>query len=962
MGPIGRMLRVQPGEGRTAGLIVALMAVAFAGSTIGESGTSALFFDRIGTDALPTMFLVQGVVGLGATVALTRALARADRHRVYVLEPLGLAVVVLFERGVVELNPSWIYPVLWLTVPIAALLQAVNVWGTAGLVTDTRGAKRLFPLFGAGAILGAVVGGLGTRPLAQAIGAQNLLVVWAAALAGSAWLCRIVIGTARPRVGRGRTARSRIARGPSTLSELRQSLSFVRRSSLLRWMTTAAVLFSVLFFSLYLPFAQASTLRFGNADDLAGFLGSFWASVTAVALVISLLLTNRLLGLFGAAAMVLVLPFLYAGSFAILIASGGFTAIVALRFIVVAWTQGVASPAWETLVNVVPDSRRDQTRAFLNGGPTQVGTAIAGLTQLVGQQALSSSQLSLIGLTAAVLTILVAWMIRGSYVSALVDALRAGRPSVFERPAIAGTPILPETDGRAIEIALDAARDSDPRMRRLAVEMLAEVEDRRVRGILVEAVDDGDPLVRANAVKGLARHAGPESAHLLQRALLDPDAGVRLAAVANMSQKGGDVTPSLLPLINDPDPTVAAASSVALLRSTARLQSIARLRSLISDVDPRVRVSVVDRLRRASADDVEILASPALSDPAPAVRAAALAALATVGSPAVFEPALEGLGADDQIVRAAALDSLFALGPAEHEERLREYADLRAELALDDAAKVAVIPTDGAATELLRDALLERGRRRALVALTALGLLTEDRDATRGALDNLNATDPRLLANALETLEVTAGSSLVRDLLTLWERPTGAASAGEDWLNRVLDDEDPFIRSCARLVQASQEKGAQMARSKPSLSALERILVLRKVPLFSALSPTDLARVADVCQECTYADSDVIVTEDEIGDELHIVVDGSVRVVRDNAGAGDLLAMRGPGEVVGEMSIITRAPRVASLIAEGDVRTVMIGRLEFESIISERPEVAMAVMRVLAERLGDEAAARTGPG
>ena len=93
-----------------------------------------------------------------------------------------------------------VYPVLWLTVTVAQLLQAVFMWGSAGLVTDTRAAKRLFPLFGAGGILGAVVGGFSTRPLAAAIGAENLLLVWAATLSRSRLVRR---GARRPTLREG---------------------------------------------------------------------------------------------------------------------------------------------------------------------------------------------------------------------------------------------------------------------------------------------------------------------------------------------------------------------------------------------------------------------------------------------------------------------------------------------------------------------------------------------------------------------------------------------------------------------------------------------------------------------------------------------------------------------------------------------------------------------------------------
>ena len=200
-------------------------------------------------------------------------------------------------------------------------------------------------------------------------------------------------------------------------------------------MTAAAVLFSVLYWSLYLPYARAATDHFPDADRLAGFFGLFGAGVTGVAFLVSMLLTNRLFGWFGVATMVLVLPVLYAGAFGILLLGSGFVTLVALRFAVGAWLQGVASPGWETLVNVVPENRRDQTRAFLNGGPTQVGTVIAGVVALVGRDVLTPRQFALIGLVAAALTVIATWSIRRSYVDALVDA-PSGRTRTGVRPRV----------------------------------------------------------------------------------------------------------------------------------------------------------------------------------------------------------------------------------------------------------------------------------------------------------------------------------------------------------------------------------------------------------------------------------------------------------------------------------------------------------------------------------------------
>jgi hypothetical protein len=77
-------------------------------------------------------------------------------------------------------------------------------------------------------------------------------------------------------------------------------------------------------------------------------------------------------------------------------------------------------------------------------------------------------------------------------------------------------------------------------------------------------------------------------------------------------------------------------------------------------------------------------------------------------------------------------------------------------------------------------------------------------------------------------------------------------------------------------------------------------------------------------KEHTHPDGDVIAAEGELGEEMHLLLDGTVRVVRAD---GQTIARRGPGEVVGEMSVIRRAPHVATVIAEGDVinRTLDIG-------------------------------------
>jgi HEAT repeat protein len=947
---LARALRVRTGEGRVVGLVVALMFVSVASLTIGESAVDALFLERIGAHALPLMYLAQGAVTFAVMLALTGLLTRLGRRRSYLLAPLSLGSVLIAERFLLVTGARWIYPVLWVTVAVGTLVQAIFLWGTAGAVIDTRQAKRLFPIFAAGGILGAVAGGLSTKALAAAIGAENLLLVWSVGLATAFVLVRLTLGPAVRARARRRVAR----RTASALRDVAQGLAFVRRSRLLTWMTVGAVLFSVLFYSLFLPFARAATDRFPNADDLAGFLGVFSAAVTGAALLASILVTNRLFVWFGVAAMIVVLPLLYAAAFGVVLVESAFVTLVIVRFVTGVWLQGVASPGWETLVNVVPEARRDQVRAFLNGGPTQAGTAIAGLVALLGQQALSTRQLAGIGLVTALLTLATAAAIRRSYTGALVEALRAGRPRVFDRTPgpLAHSLRTAQPDAEAIRTLTASLRSGDIHVRRLAFELLA----------------DWRP--------------DPRPVELLQ-GLHDDDPSVRLAVVRSLDLSEPSDRRALAETIHDPDPHVAAVAAARALGTVAGSAPMTRLRELMEDREEWIRRSAVEALRHAPVEQAAALSRDLLDDGAPAVRAAALETFAAAAPEAALEPARAALHDGDPEVRLSAGRALGAIGtpalddvlgalsdPATMDaaveavraldaegasERVRGFVASAAVRAMADRDAALAVPTDGPVATLLRDAFLDRGRRVARSALWALSMVASNRAATEAALESLDARDPIQLANALETLEASGNQALVRPLLFLWE-PAQAArpAAGAEWMAGALGDGDDLIRNCAELLRAEAGGGEMSRPHNAALSVIERVILLRTVPLFADLSPVDLERVAAFAEERAYTAGETIAAEGELGAELHLVVEGTVRVVQDRSGAERDLARRTKGDVIGEMSIITKAPRVASLVAEGDVRTIRIGQREFESMLRERPDVALAVMRVLAQRLGKE--------
>jgi len=403
---------------------------------------------------------------------------------------------------------------------VAWTAQGMGSWGLAGAVNDTRQAKRLFPLYGAGLILGGVIGGLATGLLADWIHAENLLFVWAAAL-GAVHLM------ARPLTGAAGVARRRRRRG-GVLSQMAEGFRDVSTWPLLRWMSFSLVLFAVLYFTLALLFARAATARFPRTDELAGFLGLFMGVSNGAALLVSLLLANRLFARFGMPAMVMALAVIYLVGYGVLAVGATFAALVAFRFVQMVWVNGVWATGWQALFNVVPEERRPRTRSFMDGGPLQAGVVLSGGLLILADRVLQPQHLYVVGAVAAALGAWSMWRARRAYGGALVEALRTGNPDVFHTDQEPFGGFRHDADALAAVVA--GTSDPDPAVRRISMEILADVAAPGSGPALVPGLSDTDPQVRAAAVRGLARSGEPLPGEEIGRLLNDPDPGVRANA------------------------------------------------------------------------------------------------------------------------------------------------------------------------------------------------------------------------------------------------------------------------------------------------------------------------------------------------------------------------------------------------------------------------------------------------
>lgn len=125
--------------------------------------------------------------------------------------------------------------------------------------------------------------------------------------------------------------------------------------------------------------------------------------------------------------------------------------------------------------------------------------------------------------------------------------------------------------------------------------------------------------------------------------------------------------------------------------------------------------------------------------------------------------------------------------------------------------------------------------------------------------------------------------------------------------------------------------------------------VLRNIPLFKSLSDEDLKLVAGHLRKERHPKGTIIFREGDVGDTLYLVESGQVAVVgRD---VNEAIAFLGPGNFVGEISLLLAQPRTASLQVTIDAELWAFRKNDFEKLVTTRPAMAKEMMRELGRRL-----------
>lgn len=1009
------LLKIHPDELRMVTLMAALFLCLQAGQGIGENAAFGLFLGRVDVSRLPYMYMgLGGFVSL-ASLAYATSLGRfRDASVVNNVLALAVAIFAVQWGAIVFLNSSY-YSVLWLTTYGMSVILGTILWTIAGEVCDARQAKRLFPLFTSVGILGSVAGNLLTGVLASLAGTNHLIFVYAALLGGGLFLTREITKhyfraesntekydlISDMRAGFDFVRSSSLFRLVAFSSIIYSILFFTvdfpfsetvtsyfrgDEASLASFKGLITSVITVITFLVSLLLANRLYARLGIIGSilimpityLIAFVVFFLAFSFAGAVVVRFAQMVLLGGLMGTAwnALFNVVPPERRGQ-------------------VLAFNNGVPAQLGvflSGLLIILSKQALETKDILLLGAFASVVSVYLTLKMkpAYGEALLNALRAGRVEVFSDQDEAFAGYQNDPAAIQVLRSALRDPRAHLrrlaVEMSAKTGnSEIIPDL--------IDRLYDDDGGVRTAAIRAVADLRGRSALHDVILGLDDPEISVRAETLASLPKlavDATPPLIRTLERLLNEKDTIVQAHAAVVLIYLGqDDRAPNvLMKLLQHND----AYKRFLVLQSFGHIAD--GIRESI-DVDPAL---IVD----------------ALKDESTLVRREAARVARYVSREGVIQALVSRLGDADLVVRRSASDSLRALWPEsrkllvtllQHEDgalveaaldsiptadeeildSLRSYIQREVSNIRFLRSLVGALPRDGRVVALLLDTLTLRESRSEERLIKAVGLFGNPR-----ALDlvrkSLNAGDASTRASALEALETLGDRKITQQILPILDRGGVFRKAADDVLTHhdaigiLLVHDDPWFRAlaaravpelgltdCADVLKRLkrdkssivkqavadallQMDGAQVKTLK-TLSTLERILLLREIPMFAGLAAEDLEQIADIAHEQLYSTRGIICREGESGNALFIIVNGEVDVVKAMGNEEMVLAKRGAGDFVGEMAVLESAPRSATLRALNDVRVLTIEGEAFKSILLDRPEVAVSVLRNMSSRI-----------
>lgn len=532
---------------------------------------------------------------------------------------------------------------------------------------------------------------------------------------------------------------------------------------------------------------------------------------------------------------------------------------------------------------------------------------------------------------------------------------------------------------RLVVLAPSALRGMRALRGKLASDPMSSVRRAGARAVAISAASAGedaiaevapylhdrDALVRRAAIAALVELATPAAIEAARTAIRGYAIAAAAADRALAARLAGDhAMPELVAALLDDRAIAVQRAAVA---AAGQLDGGAFTDALVARLaDPRLADAAVAALAVRGDAAVAVIAPRLAAGPRPPARLVDV--LCATRSPAAIAPLRARLDDDtaDAELRGRAIAALDALGyTAPTGDATALTVLVRGEVR-EAAVTLAALRDLGDAGDAVPELALALAGDLAAASRRVFGLLgcVHDRVAvhrvaahiTRGAKDKrayaqevldlmLEPTDRELVSAIVDDAPVV---DRLRKLQSQFPQPPLAIDAR---LRALIDRDARWQRSFTRMLalRAAARRGLVelSAQDGTAMLLIEKVLILKTVPMFAHTSEELLAEVAALFEEVEVHAGDPIFAKGDGGDSMYIVIAGRVRV-HDGATELDVLADK---EIFGELALLDPQPRSASVTAIDDSRLFRLDGETFSQLMAGNLEMVRGVLHVLCERL-----------
>ena len=127
--------------------------------------------------------------------------------------------------------------------------------------------------------------------------------------------------------------------------------------------------------------------------------------------------------------------------------------------------------------------------------------------------------------------------------------------------------------------------------------------------------------------------------------------------------------------------------------------------------------------------------------------------------------------------------------------------------------------------------------------------------------------------------------------------------------------------------------------------------LLRKIPMFAKMETSKLKLLAFASEMVSFEDGDVVFNSGDTADYAYVIMEGAVDIITETDKGPIVMVTLSQNQLIGELGLINNTPRIATLLANGNLLAMKITAEMFFRILRENSEVALDVIRILSDKV-----------